>query len=148
MKISDIESVISVLGKIKKPTSPIVRHKIFSIISELQEEKKIQEDIKKSYITNEVIRIETEKQDLIKSLHSDDGSIIVGEYKLKSLYLVNEFIKKHENHPDMLALVKFSSYLSTQYTLKTDRINIDETEDEMFSDINDDDISILMLVIK
>lgn len=148
MKIKEIDLIISVLEKIKMPNNPIVRHKLFSIISELKIEKTIQDEIKKSYITPEVVRIETEKQELIKSLHSEHGKIVVGEYKLVSISPIEELVRSNENHPDMQAINKYSDYLTTDYELKSGLINIDETDDEMFLNLSDEEISHLMSIIK
>lgn len=148
MKIKDIDSVLEILSKIKMPSNPIVRHKLFSIISELKIEKTIQDEIKKSYITPEVVRIETEKQELIKSLHSEHGKIVVGEYKLVSISPIEELVRSNENHPDMQAINKYSDYLTTDYELKSGLINIDETDDEMFLNLSDEEISHLMSIIK
>jgi hypothetical protein len=148
MDIKDIASVISVLEKIKMPKDPTVRHKIFSIISELKSEKVIQDEIKKSYITPEIIRMETEKRILLESLNCEHGKIIIGEYKLVSLTPVEELIRRNDNHPDMVALNLYNNYTSSEYKLKCQGINIDETDDEMFLDLSEEEISHLMSIIK
>jgi len=147
MKIKDIDLVLDILSKIKMPSNPIVRHKLFSIISELKIEKTIQDEIKKSYITPEVVRIETEKQELIKSLHSEHGKIVVGEYKLVSISPIEELVRSNENHPDMVALNQYTHYISSEYKPNA-VINIDETDDEMFLNLSDEEISHLMSIIQ
>lgn len=148
MKIKDIDVIIHTLEKIKMPSNPIVRHKLFSILSELKSEKSIQDDMKKSYITEDVIRIETGKYELIKSLHSDSGKIAVGEFKVDDVSPIEKYITLHNKHPDMVAFDSYNTYLLSEYFLKSELLNIDETSDEMFLNLSDEEISHLMSIIK
>jgi len=148
MKIKDIDLVLGLLEKIKMPSNPIVRHKLISISVELKSEKTIQDELRKTYITPEVIRVEAEKQEMIRSLHSEDGKIVVGEYKLNDVSSIEEYVRKHNNHPDFVALGQYTAYLLNEYVFKSELINIDETDDEMFSNLSDEEISHLMSIIK
>lgn len=148
IKIKDIKQIIQTLEKIKMPCSPKTRYKIFSIIKELKREDELQEELKKSYITSEVIRVEAEKQELIRSLHSENGKITIGEYKLNDIQPIEEYVNEHNKHPDFVALRKYYEYISEDYCLESELINIDETDDEMFLNLSDEEISHIMYIIK
>lgn len=130
------------------PSNPHVRHKIFSILFELKIEKQIQDDIKKSYITDSVTMIEKQKYDFVKSLHCDDGKYDVGEFRVNDIYLVESTVKKLETHPEYIAFKKYTKYLNEDFVIKTQLLNIDETDDEMFDNLTELEISHLMSIIK
>lgn len=147
MKIKDIDAVILVLEKIKKPSSPIIRRKVFSILAALKKEQSIQEEMKKSYVTDAVKSIEQQKYDFIKRLHKDDGKISIGEFRVDDMAVIKVKIDELEAHADYQALKLYNSYMDENYPIR-EFININETDDEMFQGLTEEEISHLMLIIE
>lgn len=129
MKILNIKEVIEFLTNLKLPSDVHVRRKIFSLLSELETEQKLQ---------------------VIKKYEDESGDIKIYDIPISSsnVNALNKEISIYTSNPIYKDWMRYQDYLSTEYNWKSDLLNIDETTEEMFDGLTETEISFLMSLIK
>lgn len=149
MKLKDIKQTIVVLSKLNLPSSPIIRTRIFRILSELEQEQQILEKLEASYKTNEFMENETRKYQFVKTYETTNG-IPIFDLKVRpdSISEVVAGINKYNNHDSYKQHESFLEHLETPYFLKSELLNIDDLRDDTFDGLTSEEIELLMEIIK
>ena len=150
MKILNIKDVIELLNELPLPSDVNVRRKVFSLISELESEQKIQDKLRDSYLTKELYELESSKIEVIKKYRNDFGDLKIYDITISSsdVNAINSEISVYTNNKIYTDWLSYQKYIETEYVLKSDRLNINETTEEMFDGLSEDKISLLLSIIK
>jgi len=149
MKLSDIQTTIDILKKIRLPSSPKSRRKLLEITVELETELEVVEKLKKTYYTDELITLEREKLNYVKQFDSSEKGIdILGvNVNPSDAPIIVETLDKMNTAPEFVNYMKLKEYLKTNYS-PSRFINIDELPDDVFNNLSSEEIDTLMLIIK
>ena len=149
MKLKNIEQTIKTIKNMKLPSSPIIRTKVFRILFELESEQVIISKLIESYKTTEFIENEKQKY-LFAKQHSTTDGVQVFDIKVspKDIQVVVDGINKFNRHSSYKEFQECEKYLESTYFIKSELLNIDELSDDVFNNLNAEEIELLMEIIK
>lgn len=147
MKYKNLESVISILKKIKLPSLPQKRMVIFKTLSELESKLTVYNSVKQTYETEELVNLEKDKYAFVKKYASESGIEIFGiKISKKDMPIVMEYITKKNQELVYQEYVKFVEFSDTDI-IDIPSIKIDDLPDDVFDNLETPEIEILSEII-
>lgn len=149
MKLKNIKQTIEILKKLNLPSSPIIRTRVFRILTELEQEQAIITKLDESYKTEDFISNEQKKYDFVKQFENCNGILVFGiKVPPDKITDVVKGIESFNSTEVYKQYQEYVTYLETQYFITADLLNIDELSDNIFVGLSSEDVELLMEIIK